>query len=56
MFSEELTTYLYSYNMPQKEEETKSITKKEYKVEMPIINILQKAYLTSPVNLHHEQK
>ncbi len=52
MFSEELTTYLYSYNMPQKEE--KKLEKKEYKVEMPIVNILQKAYLTAPINLHHE--
>lgn len=54
MFSEELTTYLYSYNMPQKEEE-KEIIKKENKVEMPIMNILQKAYLTVPINLHHER-
>lgn len=53
MFSEELTTYLYSYNMPQKEE--KKPEKKENKVEMPIVNILQKAYLTVPIKLHHEQ-
>lgn len=54
MFSEELTTYLYSYNMPQKEE-IKEPEKEENKVKLPIVNILQKACLTVPINLHHER-
>lgn len=54
MFSEELTTYLYSYNMPQKEK--KEPGKKKNDVEVPIVNILKKAYVTAPVNFHHEMR
>lgn len=53
MFSEELTKYLYSYNMPQKEEPVKRLETK--KKELPLLTILKKAYIATPVNLHHEQ-
>lgn len=49
MFSEELTTYLYSYNMPKKEEAKDNEAKTETP-KLPILNILKKAYATAPIH------
>ncbi len=55
MYSEELMTYLYSYNMPQKKGDKETLDTKEEKNDMPLIKyILKSAYATVPVKYHNE--
>jgi len=59
MYSEELMTYLYSYNLPKDESKNKEVKKetlKAYKkADMPLMHVLKSAFATVPVDLGHER-
>lgn len=59
MYSEELMTYLYSYNLSsesskKKDEEKKVLNKKAFSGETPLLHVLKSASVTVPVDFNHD--